>query len=167
MSGYHKSWTRGLGICALLVFASSGKAATQSQQSDPEMNHRGDHVMGFSHDKTTHHFLLTKAGGVIQVQTNDPNDSASRDHIRMHLRHIAKSFAEGDFDDPMETHAQVPPGVPVMKDLRDKISYKFESMEKGGRVVIRSDDPEAVKALHDFLRFQIEEHKTGDPLAEP
>ena len=28
------------------------------------VNERGDHVMGFDHEKTTHHFRLTKSGGV-------------------------------------------------------------------------------------------------------
>lgn len=134
------------------------------QQADPAMNHRGDHVMGFSHDKTTHHFLLTKDGGVIQVQANEAADAESRDHIRMHLQHIAKAFASGDFEDPMEVHAQLPPGVPVMKERKEKISYRFQSIERGGKVVIRSYDGEAVKALHEYLKFQIEEHKTGDPL---
>lgn len=136
----------------------------RAQRPDPAMNHRGDQVMGFSHEKTTHHFFLTKDGGTIQVQANDPNDSASLGHIRMHLDHIAKSFAAGDFDDPMETHAQVPPGVPVMKKRKGKITYRFEQIDNGGKVVIHSDDRGAVAAVHEFLQFQIREHKTGDPL---
>ena len=50
---------------------------------------RGDHMMGFSHDKTTHHFRLYADGGAIEVTANDPNDADSRDQIRMHLSHIA------------------------------------------------------------------------------
>jgi hypothetical protein len=139
-----------------MVFASP-------QHDDAAMNNRGDHVMGFDHDKTTHHFALTKSGGSIQVQANDSSDSASRDHIRMHLQHIAKAFAAGDFEDPMEVHSQVPPGVPVMKNSKTKISYRYESIERGGKVVIQTDDEDVVKAVHEYLRFQIEEHKTGDP----
>ena len=108
--------------------------------------------------------MLTKDGGAIQVTANDAKDDASRDHIRMHLQHIAKSFAAGDFDDPMETHAQVPPGVPVMRKLKEKISYRFEEIEGGGKVVIHTEDGDGVAAIHEFLQFQIREHKTGDPL---
>jgi len=32
----------------------------------------------------------------------------------------------------------------------------------GGRVVARTDDAAARAAIHEFLRFQIEEHQTGD-----
>lgn len=47
-------------------------------------------------DKTTHHFILRKNDGVIQVSANDPNDDASKEHIRMHLCHVAKNvFGKG------------------------------------------------------------------------
>ena len=135
---------------------------TSYQHSDAALNNRGDHVMGFSHDKTTHHFTLTKSGGIIQVRANDANDAASRDHIRMHLQHISKSFATGDFEDPMEVHAETPPGVSVMKNLKSKITYRYESIERGGRVVIQTQDLDALKAVHEYLEYQIREHKTGD-----
>ena len=32
------------------------------------------------------------------------------------------------------------------------------------RVLISSRNPEAVAAVHEFLKFQITEHQTGDPL---
>jgi hypothetical protein len=103
------------------------------------MNERGDQGMGFSQEKTTHHFYLTKTGGVIQVEANDPKDTVSRDQIRQHLRHIAVMFAEGNFDIPMFVHDQVPPGVPAMQKLKSAISYKYEEVERGGRVLISTD----------------------------
>jgi hypothetical protein len=105
---------RRIGTVTTCLFLSPCAAVAAQQHDNTAMNSRGDHVMGFDQDKTTHHFTLTKTGGVIQVQANDPSDTASRDHIRMHLQHISKAFAEGDFTDPHEVHAGVPPGVPVM-----------------------------------------------------
>jgi hypothetical protein len=128
------------------------------------MNERGDQGMGFSQEKTTHHFYLTKTGGIIQVESNNQEDTVSRDQIREHLGHIAMMFAEGDFDIPMFVHDQVPPGVPEMKQLKAALSYKYEETERGGRVIILSDNPQAVSAVQSFLRFQIREHMTGDPL---
>jgi len=125
---------------------------------------RGDQAMGFSHDKTTHHFRLLKDGGAIEVSSNDPKDTDSRDQIRAHLKHIAASFAAGDFEMPMFIHDQVPPGVPVMKRLKSQIKYEVESITGGGRVRINSANLEAVKAVQDFLRFQITDHQTGDSL---
>ena len=158
---------RRIGTVTTCLFLSPCAAVAAQQHDNTAMNSRGDHVMGFDQDKTTHHFTLTKTGGVIQVQANDSSDTASRDHIRMHLQHIAKAFAEGDFTDPHEVHAEVPTGVPAMKDRKDKISYRFESIANGGKVVISTEDPKALKAIHEYLRYQIREHKTGDPLDVP
>jgi hypothetical protein len=129
-----------------------------------QMNERGEKGMGFSQTATTHHFLLNSNGGVIQVEAKDSADSTNRNQIRMHLGHIAKAFQSGDFDIPMFVHDTVPPGVPEMKRLRKDIQYSFVETTNGGRVVISSTNKEALEAIHRFLRFQIEEHKTGDPM---
>jgi hypothetical protein len=81
----------------------------------------------------------------------------------MHLGHIAQVFQNGDFDIPMFVHDTVPPGMTEMKTLRKTIDYSFEETPNGGRIVISSKNKEALTAIHRFLRFQIEEHKTGDP----
>jgi hypothetical protein len=125
---------------------------------------RGDHVMGFDQTKTTHHFLLQKSGGSIEVTAQSAGDRESSDQIRMHLKHIAKMFAEGNFSAPMLIHDQTPPGVPVMQDLKGEIEYNYEEIDRGAAVRITTKNPTALKAIHDFLRFQIKEHKTGDPL---
>lgn len=137
-------------------------AQTQHAHDDVGMNARGDRVMGFDHAKTTHHYKLTKTGGVIQVQANNADDAVSRDHIRMHLAYISKAFAAGDFQDPMDVHAELPPGVPVIKKRKDKIAYRYEEIERGARVVIETQDPKALEAVHEYLAYQVREHKTGD-----
>lgn len=125
---------------------------------------RGDHAMGFSHDTTAHHFILLPDGGMIAVETTREHDDPTRDQIRMHLQHIAGLFKSGDFDVPMFIHDRVPPGVPVMKAKRDAICYKFLETERGGEVRIKTTDAEAIKAVHEFLVFQIQDHRTGDPV---
>ncbi len=138
----------------------AGKAA----QHDHDLTQRGNQGMGFAQDKTTHHFLLAKDGGAIQVTANSAEDKSSVEHIRMHLQHIAQAFQSGDFNIPMFVHDQTPPGVPTMIKLKGQIQYKYEDVAGGGRVVISSATAEAVKAVQEFLRFQIREHKTGDAL---
>ena len=123
---------------------------------------RGDQAMGFSQQMTTHHFTLTNDGGIIEVEADNPNDKASRDAIRQHLDHIATLFSQGDFDLPMFIHAQTPPGVPAMKRLKEQIKYQTQPTAKGAEVKIATTNPEAVSAIHQFLRFQIQDHHTGD-----
>ena len=126
------------------------------------VNMHGDEAMGFGHDRTMHHFLLAASGGAIEVRANDPKDSASIDAIRSHLMHIVSMFKSGDFSAPMFVHSTIPPGVTTMKLLKSRIEYKYEALDGGGRVRIESSDPVAVAAVHDFLRFQIIDHQTGD-----
>ena len=158
-------------IVAAFVTANAQQTSSQShqhheQQRDKkhhdEVNQRGDHAMGFSHAKTTHHFRLKPDGGFIEVSANDPQDTTSRDQIRQHLKHIAQKFAAGDFSAPMFIHAQTPPGVPVMKRLKAEIEYQFEELERGARIRVSTRNDEAIKAIHEFLRFQIKDHQTGD-----
>ena len=141
----------------------SGQAGMTQHQMD-ETNKRGDKHMGFDHKKTTHHFLLARDGGTIRVEANDLQDSESRDQIRKHLHHISMMFSDGNFNTPMLIHEKTPPGSEVMSKLKSEIRYEFKENEKGAEIVISSENPEALRAIHDFLRFQIKEHMTGDPL---
>ena len=131
--------------------------------SHDQMNARGEHAMGFSQTATTHHFLLFDSGGAIQVEANSPTDKTSIDEIRMHLSHITKMFADGNFDIPMFVHDTIPPGVLEMKRLKATIRYSFEEIGSGGRIQIVTTDTRAIDAIHKFLRFQIQEHHSGDP----
>ena len=141
--------------------------AAQAQAQDATEHHagvvsRGDHAMGFSHEKTTHHFRLYKDGGAIEVTANDPKDEEIRNQIQMHLAHIAKKFAAGDFNTPMFIHGTTPPGAATMAAQRDQIRYQYQDTDSGGRIRIRTSNPKVVAAVHEFLRFQIEDHVTGD-----
>ena len=127
-----------------------------------EVDNRGDHAMGFSHETTTHHFTLLPDGGTIEVSIKAEQDDATRDQIRMHLTHIAAMFSENQFDIPMFIHDRIPPGVSVMKEKHAAITYTFQSTDGGGQVRIVTHDPEALKAIHEFLAFQIQDHRTGD-----
>ena len=149
------------------AFSSHACAQSSSPSHSDAAEQRADQGMGFEQAKTTHHFLLTRDGGAIQVTARNPQDSHSRAQIRMHLSHIAQAFAAGDFHIPMFVHDQTPPGVAVLQARKTQIRYRFEELENGAQVVITTHDPEALSAIHDFLVFQIREHRTNDPVAVP
>jgi hypothetical protein len=127
----------------------------------PQHQHQG---MGFSQTDTSHHFRLSPAGGAIEVHVHDAANKALRDAVVKHLRTIAKAFGDGDFSAPFAVHGEQPPGVEGLRARKDALSYSFEESDLGGRVVIHTADGEALRALHEFLRYQIREHKTGDSL---
>jgi hypothetical protein len=153
-------------IFAVFSISSCNKNSDHSQMNHDShlkmVNEQGDKAMGFSHAKTTHHFRLFADGGAIEVTANRPQDDESREQIRKHLGHIAQMFSNGNFDAPMMTHGKIPPGVPVLQKLKAEVSYTFSEIENGGRVRIKTNNAEALAAVHEFLRFQISDHQTGD-----
>jgi hypothetical protein len=114
-------------------------------QNHADVEKHADEAMGFPHDKTAHHFLLYPDGGAIEVTVNDSQDSQNLQAIRSHLTHIVALFSNGDFSIPLLVHDKVPPGVPVMKERHAEISYNAEELPAGGRVRIKTTDPDALK----------------------
>ena len=126
------------------------------------VDHRHDETTGMAGDTSVHHFDVTSRGGVIRLETSEAGDETGRDQARAHLEHVAQSFAAGDFAMPMFIHGQVPPGVSTMARLRESIRYRYEPTDRGGRVTIDTSNREARKAIHEFLRFQVQDHHTQD-----
>ena len=152
-----------LTLCAALLFVVP--AVAQHDQHHAALNARGARFMGFSQETTTHHFLLARDGGRIQVTANDARDGESITKIREHLRHIAEVFRKGDFTLPGLVHGtETVPGVAAMKQHGADLTFTFAEIDRGGHVRISGTTPQAIAAVHDFLKFQITDHKTGDPL---
>lgn len=166
-------------IACCLVSVAGGEATKKDEtkqachmhsQHTSETSHQavveehGDRAMGFSSRTTTHHFVLALNGGAVEVTANNPKDMAIAEAIRSHLSQIAVTFAHGDFSSPMFVHDSIPPGVTTMRLLQANIQYKYEEIPSGARVRIQANDPLAIASIHDFLRFQIAEHQTGDSI---
>lgn len=165
---------------AILLFATTALASLASAQSHEHMlngkpcpmmqsdahakgvDKRGDQAMGFSHEKTKHHFRLFADGGAIDAITNSGDDRTTAETIRSHIKMISGMFAKGDFHLPMFIHAKVVPGQKNMQALKSQISYTFQEIPNGGRVRISTSNPKALAAIHNFLRFQVTDHRTGD-----
>ena len=137
-------------------------AQTDSARSDSAfkaLQSRGAVHMGVDQYTSTHHFESLPDGGRIELQ-RDSVDSRDIEQIRRHLQEITKAFQQGDFRIPGLVHDQTVPGTAVMNARRDKIRFEFRELARGGEVRIISNDPEAVAAIHDFLAFQRQEHRT-------
>jgi hypothetical protein len=148
----------------VLLAVSVGVAEAQGHDHQSATNARGEKAMGFDQAATSHHFFLYEDGGAIEVTVKNRADKKNLDAIRSHLPHIAQSFGKGDFSDPAFVHDEGVAGTETMQRLRDRIAYKYEDMRDGGRIRISTRHARALAAVHDFLRFQITEHKTGDSL---
>jgi hypothetical protein len=145
--------------------AEAGAAAVGTRAG--EVDARGESTMGFSQSTNRHEFLLTDRGGVIRVRADRGEGfAAGRDAARNHLALLPPAFSRGDFSMPQTIHGFLPPGAETMARLAAKIRYAYAEREDGGEVSIETEDVEAKAAIRAFLRFQIEDHRTGDPLEE-
>src|ERR1700687_4614098 len=138
----------------ILLFAAILIQTPQAPNPQQGVVERGEHVMGFSHEKTAHHFLLYPNGGEINVSANEASDKGTIEQIRMHLGHIAKMFAAGKFNAPMLIHDTNPPGVPAMTRLKDAIKYEYSETDRGARIRLITENSQAIDAIHAFLLFQ-------------
>lgn len=151
-------------LCGTLLLAAP--AVAQHDQHHAALDARGATFMGFDQQATEHHFILTRDGGRIEVTAKDANDPASVKQVREHLQHIAMVFGRGDFALPGLVHdTRTVPGVEAMKSQAAALTFTFEEINKGAHVRIAGANPAAIAAVHEFLRFQITDHKTGDPLS--
>ena len=147
---------------ALSLWLSHPIAARQDHHHGADQ--RGAKVMGFDQQLTSHHFLLFTDGGAIDVSVKNRSDVKNRNAIRAHLPHIVAMFGDGNFAAPMLVHdSKNVPGTAVMAARKDRIQYRYVETPQGGRVDIVTTDRDALAGVHEFLRFQIADHKTGDP----
>jgi hypothetical protein len=106
-----------------------------------------------------HRFEDLADGGRIQL-TRDPADSAGVREVRAHLARISRDFAAGDFSTPGVVHAgKEVPGAATMAARRKQISYSYKPVTGGGELRIITQDPQALKAVHEYLAFQRQEHR--------
>ena len=151
-------------LVVLCIVVSAALPAFQDHHAGDDR--RARQVMGFDQQRTTHHFHLFDDGGAIDVSVKNTSDTRNREAIRSHLRHLALMFAGGNFDGPMLVHDSADvPGSKAMAARKHVIRYQYADTSAGGRVSIVTSDREALGAVHAFLKYQIAEHKTGDPTA--
>jgi hypothetical protein len=125
------------------------------------MQERGKAAMGVDQYASTHHFDALADGGRIELVRAD-GDSLDVARIRAHIREIGHAFGEGDFSTPGAVHMQDVPGVAVMAARRSLIRYEPRDIPHGAELRIRTTDPAALRAIHEFMAFQrLEHHAAG------
>jgi hypothetical protein len=140
----------------MLALAGCGKGKDNHEFA--ALRERGERVMGVDQSTSAHVFEDLPDGGRVVLDRADATDTAAIKTIRAHMRDIATAFRAGDFAKPFEVHAQTVPGTAVMTAKRDAISYEVLDRPTGGEVRMKSTDPAAIAAIHEFLEFQRQQH---------
>ena len=149
----------------------AGHAGAGADSAFTALQARGQQAMGVDQYTSIHQFDSLLDGGRIELQ-RDVDDPAGVEQIRRHLQEIAKAFKSGDFTTPAFVHMRQVPGTEIMAARRDAITYNYRDLPRGGELRMVTGDPEALVAIHAFLAFQRQDHRTGgrdrvDSLARP
>lgn len=145
-----------------LFFVSLAAAQALTPEPDVEMNTRFSRVLGVDVNKVAQHYYLVKNGGVIELSAKDANDTATIAAIRKYLDSQKDLFEKGKNDTDAEVHGKVPDGLAAIKKFRNEINFFTAKTDNGAVLRMFTVNDQARQAIHDYLKFQIAEHKTGD-----
>ncbi len=159
-------FTAGAAVATVAVLGAlwaAGAFASQETRQE-EVAERGAEVMPFDLEATTHVYEKTERGGVQKVVADDPDDAGNVATIRGHLQEEADAFSRGEFSDPASIHGEDMPGLAELEAGADRIEVSYEELPDGARIVLESDDPEMVGAVHEWFDAQLSDH--GDHAEE-
>lgn len=149
-------------VVALVLVACSD----DSPDRQAAVAERGEHVMPFDLDATTHRFDSVPTGLVETVLADDPSDADQVRLIREHLRHEGDRFRTGDYGDPAAIHGDDMPGLAELEAGAADVAVTFEDVDAGARLTFATADPTLVDALHRWGRAQTTDHHTGSQRPE-
>jgi hypothetical protein len=149
-----------------LLAGCKGRTAVPGDSAFAAVQTRGHVAMGVDQYTSTHNFEPLPDGGRITL-VRDSVDPAGVDRIRAHMAEIAAAFRRGDFTVPGFVHDRAVPGTAIMAQPRSRISYLTEEVPQGGALRLRSSDPTAIAAIHEFLAFQRRDHRSPHAGAAP
>ncbi|HEY2382696.1 MAG TPA: retropepsin-like aspartic protease [Terriglobia bacterium] len=85
--------------------------------------------------------LLDKEGGSIEIRVAHTNDKQTRDAVRRQLQEEARTGPAAE--------------SPAMQQYQKNIRYRYENTAQGGRLRIIAKNQQALMAVQDFLRAQM------------
>ena len=156
-----RAWILALGAG---VMAAGCGDADPDPESDADLEDRraevavaGAQVMPFDLDRTTHVFEPVDDGGVQSVVSDD-GDAEQVSLIRAHLAEEAERFARGDFHDPAMIHGDHMAGMHALVMGHERLPISYREVPEGGEIRYRTEDPELVRAVHEWFEAQVRDH---------
>jgi hypothetical protein len=153
-------------VCLAMALVACGPSASRKapmgagDSAFAGVQARGGAAMGVNQYTSHHVFEPLPDGGRIALQ-RDAADSEGAAQIRRHMEEIGRRFAAGDFALPGFVHARAVPGTEIMAARRTVIVYAVDTLPRGAALRIQSADSTAVRAIHEFLAFQRQDHRAG------
>ena len=138
----------------------SHRPASLSDSAFRALQERGRIAMGVDQYTSIHLFDDLPDGGRVELQRGE-DDGVGVATIRSHLREIKSAFETGNFSTPAFVHLTEVPGTAVMARRRAHVRYVVRDLPRGAELRLRTTDPEALAAVHQFLAFQRGDHRAA------
>jgi len=157
--GMQRRWflTTALVVVSAVFVAGCGGTKTVSDRQ-AQVRARGQQVMPFDLNRTTHVFAKTAAGGVESVLIKRKADREQLPLIRAHLRKEQRLFSRGDFRDPMATHGMRMPGLDTLRRQASQITITYRTLARGAQLRYTTKNKAVRKALHEWFDAQLMDH---------
>ena len=146
-------------VTMLFVIAPVQATEPASESRLDEVAHRGEKVMPFSLDQTTHIFTKTEDGGVQQVIVKDVSNTDQIKMIKDHLLQISQEFAQGDFSAPMSINGENMPGLAKLRQAKPgQIKIEYKELDNGAQINYSTNDENLIAAIHEWFDAQLSDH---------
>jgi hypothetical protein len=155
-----------LAAAAAIVAAGCGGSTTPLANRQADVRARGQQVMPFDLNRTTHVFAQTAVGGVESVLIKSASDRDQLPLIRSHLRKERRLFSRGEFQDPTAIHGMQMPGIDALHRRAAEITITYRSLPRGAQLRYATGDPTLREALHEWFDAQLMDHG-ADARSEP
>jgi len=143
---------------ALVLIALVASVACTSSNRQEAVSDRGQEVMPFDLDRTTHRFTPRPDGLVQEVVADDPSDTTQTALVRQHLREEVNRFQAGDYGDPAQIHGDDMPGLAQLQAGAASIAVTYGDTVAGVEISFVTPEPSLVDALHQWGEAQVTDH---------
>ena len=119
----------------------------------------------YDRHRVVHHFYLYPDGGMMTLAVTDPSDTETRKAVRAFVQRVSQLMAVGDLAKLRKQFGEGVPGLDRIAEARGRkatITVRSSTPDEGSTIIFSTTDRGALQGLHEFLRFQIEDLKTGD-----
>ncbi len=130
-----------------------------SEKRLDEIVERGNHVMPFDLELTTHVFSKSVNGGIQKVIVKDLANIKQIKLIREHLTKISHEFKQGDFSNPEKIHGNTMPGLKELRMAKPtEINIVYKDLPNGAEITYSTDTPILITAIHQWFDAQLNDH---------
>jgi len=146
-------------LTILVIYVPAHAIEQASEQRLDEVAKRGEHVMPFDLELTTHIFTKSEKGGIQQVVAKDKNNTKQISLIREHLIEISNHFRDANFSAPAKIHGDSMPGLSTLRNAKNgQINIIYKEVNAGAEITYSTDSPVLINAIHQWFDAQLVDH---------